>query len=131
MRNKQFHFFLLELTLSLIILIVSLGVAFTLFTTSAARHQETEVLRKLSETMVLKAEELRNPLTLWPTESGSKSLTSTYDALGNPSSTKIKYTLTITTESTSILHKADLRLSDQQNKALIHLKVNALVRSVP
>ena len=131
MRNKQFHFFLLELTLSLIILSVSLVVAFTLFTTSASTHQETEVLRKLSETMVLKAEELRNPLTLWSTETGIKSLISTYDVLGNPSTTQIKYTLTITTESTLTLHKADLRLTDNQNKGLIHLKVNALVRSVP
>jgi len=131
MRNKQFHFFLLEFSLSLIILSVSLVGAFTIFTSAAKLHNETEVLRKLSEEIMMNAEALRNPLTQWPVDAELKTLITTYDLNGLPSSNKIKYTLSITYDTRTDFHEALIVLTDKEDKALLTLKVNVLSEGNP
>jgi hypothetical protein len=131
MRNKQFHFFLLEFSLSLIILSVSLVGAFTIFTSSAQLHKETEVLRKLSEEILMNAEALRNPLTQWPAENELKTIITTYDLNGNLSSKGIKYTLSITYDTRTDFHEAQIVLTDKEDKALLTLEVNVLSEVTP
>jgi len=131
MRNKQFHFFLLEFSLSLIILSVSLVGAFTIFTSSAQLHKETEVLRKLSEEILMNAEALRNPLTQWPIENDLKTIITTYDLNGNLSSKGIKYTLSITYDTRTDFHEAQIVLTDKEDKTLLDLKVNVLPEVTP
>jgi len=131
MRNKQFHFFLLEFSLSLIILSVSLVGAFTIFTSSAQLHKETEVLRKLSEEILMNAEALRNPLTQWPIENDLKTIITTYDLNGNISSKGIKYTLSITYDTRTDFHEAQIVLTDKEDKTLLDLKVNVLPEVTP
>jgi type II secretory pathway component PulJ len=131
MRNKQFHFFLLEFSLSLIILSVSLVGAFTIFASSAQLHKETEVLRKLSEEILMNAEALRNPLTLWPAENELKTIITTYDLNGNLSSKGIKYTLSITYDTRTDFHEAQIVLTDKEDKALLTLEVNVLSEVTP
>ncbi len=126
MRNKQFQFFLLEFSLSLIILSVSLVGAFTIFTSAAKLHKESEVLRKLSEEIMMNAEALRNPMTQWPVENELKTIITTYDLNGYPSSTKIKYTLSITYDARTDFHEAEIILTDKEDNALLTLKVNVL-----
>jgi hypothetical protein len=131
MRNKQFHFFLLEFSLSLIILSVSLVGAFTIFTSSAQLHKETEVLRKLSEEIIMNAEALRNPLTQWPIENDLKTIITTYDLNGNLNSKGIKYTLSITYDTRTDFHEAQIVLTDKEDKTLLDLKVNVLSEVTP
>jgi hypothetical protein len=131
MRNKQFHFFLLEFSLSLIILSVSLVGAFTIFASSAQLHKETEVLRKLSEEILMNAEALRNPLTQWPIENDLKTIITTYDLNGNISSKGIKYTLSITYDTRTDFHEAQIVLTDKEDKALLTLEVNVLSEVTP
>lgn len=131
MKNKQLHFFLLEFTLSLIILSVSLLVALAMFTDAAKLHRQTQALRKLSQDIVMNAETLRNPSTRWPYQNELKKVTTTYDSKGNLSQTSVAYTLTISYDTRTALKSADLVLSDPSGKVLLDIKVNALSRQVP
>jgi len=131
MKNKQLHFFFLEFILSLIILTVTLLVALSMFTNAATLHSKTQVLRKLSQEMVMTAETLRNPTTEWPYEGMRQSVTTTYDSKGELSTTATNYTLTIDYDTRLTLNKAQLILTDQNGKVLLTLKVNALSQAKP
>ncbi len=131
MKNKQLHFFLFEFTISLIILSVSLLVAFTLFTKAAVYHSETQALRKLSEAIVIQAEHLRNPSTIWPSTDQSKVVTSTYDVKGKQSESDVHYTLTITYEPNSSLNQAEFVLTNKANVILLQMKVSTLSELIP
>jgi len=131
MKNKQLHFFFLEFILSLIILTVTLLVALSMFTNAATLHSKTQVLRKLSQEMVMTAETLRNPTTEWPYEGMRQSVTTTYDSKGELSTTATNYTLTIDYDTRLTLNKAQLILTDQDGKVLLTLKVNALSQAKP
>lgn len=131
MKNKQLHFFLLEFTLSLIILSVTLFAALSMFTQAATLHSETQVLRKLSQDMVMTAETLRNPSTEWPYEQELKTVTTTYDIQGEPSSIGVAYTLKIQYDTRNDLKQAILTLTDKQGKVCLTLSVNALPEHTP
>jgi len=131
MKNKQLHFFFLEFILSLIILTVTLLVALSMFTNAATLHSKTQVLRKLSQEMVMTAETLRNPTTEWPYEGERQSVTTTYDSKGELSPNATNYTLTIEYDTRLTLNKAQLILTDQDGKVLLTLKVNALSQAKP
>ncbi len=124
MKNKQLHFFLLEFTLSLIILSVALVVAFSMFTKAATIHTETMALRKLSELMVIQAESLRQPNQDWANM--SPSFTTTYDAHGEANTSDVHYTMIITLTQTEGLNKADLSLKNKSGQIVFHMKVSAL-----
>lgn len=126
MKNKQLHFFLLEFTLSLIILSVTLVVALSMFTKAAQMHQETETLRKLSSDMVMTAETLRNPSTEWPVEDERKTVTIGYDVKGEESSDDPVYTLTIEYDTRQALNKATMTLTKADGTIVLELKVSAL-----
>lgn len=127
MKNKQLQFFLLEFTISLIILSVALVVAFTMFTSAAKTHTETIALRKLSELMVMQAETLRQTNQDWT--SMSPSITSTYDAQGEANPTDVHYTLIITIETENGINTADLNLKNEAGQIVFHMKVSALSES--
>lgn len=131
MKNKQLHFFLLEFTLSLFILSVSLMVALSMFTTAAKMHSETQALRVLSERIVMQAEALRNPSIPWPVENSVSTITSTYDIHGEPSENDSVYILTIRYDTRSDLNKADLILNDKSGKTLFSIKVSTLTEVTP
>lgn len=131
MKNKQLHFFLLEFTLSLFILSVSLMVALSMFTTAAKMHSETQALRALSERIVMQAEALRNPTKPWPVENTVSTITTTYDIHGEPSEFASDYILTIRYDTRSDLNKADLILNDKSGKTLFSIKVSALTEVSP
>lgn len=124
MKNRQLHFFLLEFTLSLFILSVSLMVALSMFTSAARMHSETQALRSLSAMIVMKAEVLRNPTKPWPIENTVRTETSTYDVHGEPSTNASTYTLTIHYDTRSDLNKASLILTDKTGKTLFSIKVS-------
>jgi len=126
MKNKQLHFFLLEFTLGLIILSVTLLVVFTMFTKAASIHTETEALRQLSETVIMKAETLRNPTTLWPSSNQVIIETTMYDLKGKVTETDAHYILTITYQPNSTLNQAELVLTNQDKVILIQMKVSTL-----
>lgn len=126
MKNKQLHFFLLEFTLSLIILSVTLVVALSMFTKAAQMHQETETLRKLSSDMVMTAETLRNPSTEWPVEDERKTVTTGYDVKGEESSDDPVYTLTIEYDTRQALNKATMTLTKADGTIVLKLNVSAL-----
>ncbi len=125
MKNKQLHFFLLEFTLSLFILSVSLMVALSMFTSAARMHSETQALRTLSAMIVMKAEALRNPTKPWPVENTVSTVISTYDVHGAASGSASEYTLTIHYDTRSDLNKADLILTNKKGKTLFSIKVSA------
>jgi hypothetical protein len=129
MKNKQLQFFLLEFTISLIILSVALVVAFTMFTEAAQTHTETIALRKLSEIMVIQAETLRQPNQDWANM--SPSITTTYDAQGEPNTANVHYTLTITLDPKEGLNTADLNLKNEAGEIVFHMKVSALSELTP
>lgn len=129
MKNKQLHFFFLEFILSLIILSVTLLVALSMFTNAAKLHSETQAVRKLSQEMLMTAETLRNPSTEWPYEGSLQSVTTRYDAKGEPSETAFSYTLTIEYDTRRALNQASLILKDRTGKVLLTLKVNALSKA--
>lgn len=131
MKNKQLHFFLLEFTLSLIILSVTLFAALSMFTQAAKLHSETQALRKLSQDMVITAETLRNPSSEWPTEQELKTVSSTYDVKGEPSTTGVAYTLTIQYDTRNELKKAVMTLTDKSGKVCLTLRVNTLQEHTP
>lgn len=130
MKNKQLHFFFLEFILSLIILTVTLLVALSMFTSAAQLHSQTQAVRKLSAEMVMTAETLRNPTTLWPYEGVRQTVTTTYDSKGEISQNDT-YTLTIHYDTRLPLNKAEMILTDSNGTVLLTLKVNALSRSKP
>lgn len=131
MKNKQLHFFLLEFTLSLFILSVSLMVALSMFTSAARMHSETQALRSLSEMIVMRSEALRNPTKPWPVENTVSTVTSTYDVHGAPSTSASDYILTIQYDTRSDLNKADLILTNKTGKTLFSIKVSTLMEVNP
>lgn len=126
MKNKQLHFFLLEFTLSLIILSVTLVVALSMFAKAAQMHQETETVRTLSTEMVMTAETLRNPTTPWPFEDKRKTVTTGYDVKGKATADHPIYTLTIEYDTRQALNKATLTLSKADGTVVLKLKVSTL-----
>jgi len=126
MKNKQIHFFLLEFTLSLIILSVTLLVALSMFTQAAKQHEETQALRKLSGEMAMTAETLRNPMNEWPYQNERKTVSTFYDVKGEVTTGVVVYILTIDYDARDTLRKATLTLRDMSKKALLTIQVNAL-----
>lgn len=126
MKNKQLHFFLLEFSLSLIILTVTLLVALSMFAQAAKMHQETEALRKLSQDLVMNAETLRNPSTEWPVEDQRLTVTTGYDVHGEVTTTDPIYLLTIAYDTRQALNKATMTLTKADGTVVLELKVSAL-----
>jgi Tfp pilus assembly protein PilV len=114
MKPRQLQFFLLEFTLSLVILSVALVVALNLFTISARQHTQTLTLRTLSQTMAQEAEWLRHPDSDWALRYPQNITATAYDVRGHVSDQAI-YTLTVTRTSTLTLETATLVLKEGEH----------------
>ena len=117
MKPRQLQFFLLEFTLSLVILSVALVVALNLFAVSAQQHTETLALRTLSQTLVQEAEWLRHPETDWHLRYPEALTTTTYDQKGSLSENAV-YTITVMRTITGNLETATLTLIEEDTVRL-------------
>lgn len=111
MKPRQLQFFLLEFTLSLVILSVALVVAMNLFTVSARQHTQTQTLRSLSEMMTQDAEWLRHPESDWDLRYPQTTTTVSYDAKGDVVELGL-YQLTVTRSISDSLETATFVLKD-------------------
>jgi Tfp pilus assembly protein PilV len=111
MKPRQLQFFLLEFTLSLVILSVALVVALNLFAVSARQHTQTLALRSLSQTMAQEAEWLRHPDSDWDLRYPQNLMTTTFNVNGQIADEAV-YTLTVTRSSTQALETATLVLKE-------------------
>jgi Tfp pilus assembly protein PilV len=111
MKPRQLQFFLLEFTLSLVILSVALVVALNLFAVSAHQHTQTLALRSLSQTMAQEAEWLRHPDSDWDLRYPQNLMTTTFNVNGQIADEAV-YTLTVTRSSTQALETATLVLKE-------------------
>jgi hypothetical protein len=125
MKARQLQFFLLEFTLSLVILSVALVVALTMFTVSARQHTQTLALRSISEIMVQEAEWLRHPDSDWTLRFPQSVTTLSYDLHGHPSQ-KTHYTLTLTQAVFETHETATLVLTEASTVLLTLTVVRAL-----
>ena len=121
MKARQLQFFLLEFTLSLVILSVALVVAMNLFTISATQHTQTLTLRTLSESMTQESEWLRHPDSDWTMRYPQSTTITYYDLKGNLVD-EGPYQLTITRSISGNLETASLVLRENE-KTWITLNV--------
>jgi hypothetical protein len=112
MKPRQLQFFLLEFTLSLVILSVALVVALNLFAVSAQQHTETLALRTLSQTLVQEAEWLRHPDSDWSLRYPDSLTSTTFDQKGVLSEDAV-YTITVQRTVTGNLETATLTLIEE------------------
>ncbi len=117
MKPRQLQFFLLEFTLSLVILSVALVVALNLFAVSARQHTEALALRTLSQTLVQEAEWLRHPESDWDLRYPEALTTTTYDQKGSLSENAV-YTITVMRTITGNLETATLTLIEEDTVRL-------------
>ena len=114
MKPRQLQFFLLEFTLSLVILSVALVVALNLFAVSARQHTQTLTLRALSQTMAQEAEWLRHPDSDWDLRYPENVTSITYTVNGEVGD-EAAYLLTVTRTSTPTLETATLILKEDDH----------------
>lgn len=112
MKPRQLQFFLLEFTLSLVILSVALVVALNLFAVSAKQHTQTLALRQLSQTLVQEAEWLRHPESDWDLRYPQALTSTTYDQHGTASEIAV-YTITVQRSISGNKEMATLTLIDE------------------
>lgn len=111
MKPRHLQFFLLEFTLSLVILSVALVVAMNLFTVSARQHTQTVALRLLSETVMQDAEWLRHPDSDWDLRYPQTTTVTHFDVHGERVS-QGPYQLTVTRSVSGQVETATLVLND-------------------
>ena len=111
MKPRQLQFFLLEFTLSLVILSVALVVAMNLFAVSARQHTQTLTLRSLSEKMTQEAEWLRHPESDWDLRYPQTTTVISYNAKGEAVDDGL-YQLTITRSISDSLETATIVLKE-------------------
>lgn len=111
MKPRQLQFFLLEFTLSLVILSVALVIAMNLFTVSARQHTQTVALRLLSETVMQDAEWLRHPDSDWDMRYPQTATVTHFDVHGERVS-QGPYQLTVTRSVSGQVETATLVLND-------------------
>lgn len=121
MKPRQLQFFLLEFTLSLVILSVALVVAINVFAVSARQHTQNVALRTLSQTVVQEAEWLRHPDSDWDLRYPQTSTTTDYDVNGVATDEGV-YTVTVTMVRTASTQTATLMLRDA-NRVWLTLRV--------
>jgi hypothetical protein len=121
MKPRQLQFFLLEFTLSLVILSVALVVAINVFAVSARQHTQTVALRTLSQTVTQEAEWLRHPDSDWDLRYPQTSMTTAYDVNGQATDEGV-YTVTVTMARTASTQTATLILRDA-NRVWLTLQV--------
>lgn len=114
MKPRQLQFFLLEFTLSLVILSVALVVALNLFAVSARQHTQTLTLRALSQTMAQEAEWLRHPDSDWDLRYPENVTSIAYTVNGEVGD-EAAYLLTVTRTSTPTHETATLILKEDDH----------------